>query len=55
MNKDNSAESKQKKMKELEAYMAELSGDITDMINDASSEEKALLKQKLQVLTQKVG
>ena len=55
MNKDNSAESKQKKMEELEAYMAELSGDITEMINDASPEERSLLKQKLQVLTQKVG
>lgn len=55
MNKDNSAESKQKKMKELEAYMAELSGDITEMINDASPEERSLLKQKLQVLTQKVN
>ena len=35
--------------------MAELSGDITEMINDASPEERSLLKQKLQVLTQKVG
>ena len=55
MNRDNSAESKQKKMRELESYMSELSGDITEMINDASSEEKALLKQKLQVLTQKIS
>lgn len=55
LNKDNSAESKQKKMKELESYMGELSSDITDMINDASPEEKALLRQKLQVLTQKIS
>lgn len=55
MNRDNSAEGKQKKMKELETYMGELSGDITEMINDASPEEKALLKQKLQVLTQKIS
>lgn len=55
MNKGNSPEEKQKKMKELEAYMAELSGDITEMISDASPEERSLLKQKLQVLTQKVS
>ena len=55
MNRDNTSESKQRKMKDLEAYMTELSGDITEMINDASAEEKSLLKQKLQVLTQKIS
>lgn len=43
---------KAKQMKELEAYMKELSGDITEMIEDATPEEKAILKQKM---TQLIG
>lgn len=54
MNKGNSQQEKQEKMKELEKYMGELSGDITEMITDASPEEKAMLKNKLQGLIQKV-
>lgn len=54
MNKGNSQQEKQEKMKELEKYMGELSGDITEMISDASPEEKAMLKNKLQGLIQKV-
>lgn len=50
----NSTEDKQAKMKELEKYMSELGSDITEMISDASNEEKTLLKSKLQVLAQKV-
>ncbi len=50
----NSTEDKQAKMKELEKYMSELGSDITEMISDASNEEKTLLKNKLQVLAQKV-
>lgn len=46
---------KQHKMKELEDYMKELSTDVTEMIGDASPEEKSLLKQKMQVLMQKIG
>lgn len=45
---------KQEKMKELENYMKELSSDVTEMINDASPEEKAMLKNKMQVLMQKI-
>lgn len=55
LHKDNTPEDKQHKMKELEKYMSELSSDITEMIGDASPEERSLLKQKLQVLTQKIG
>lgn len=55
MNKGNSPQEKQEKMKELEKYMKELAEDVTEMIEDATPEEKSLLKQKLQVLTQKVG
>ena len=54
MHKANTPEDKQQKMKELEKYMGELSSDITEMISDASAEERSLLKQKLQVLTQKI-
>lgn len=55
MNKGNTPEEKQHKMKELEKYMKELAEDVTEMIEDATPEEKSLLKQKLQVLTQKVN
>ena len=44
---------KGEKMKDLEKYMKELSEDVTEMIHDASPEEKSMLKQKMQVLMQK--
>lgn len=46
---------KQKKMKELEDYMKELSTDVTEMIEGASPEEKSMLKNKMQVLMQKIN
>ena len=55
MHKDNSAESKQMKMKSLEDYTKELVSDITDMVQDMSAEEKNLLRTKLQTLAQKVS
>lgn len=54
LHKSNTPEDKQHKMRELEKYMGELSGDISEMISDASPEERSLLKQKLQVLAQKI-
>lgn len=45
---------KGEKMKNLEEYMKELSTDVTEMIHDASPEEKSMLKQKMQVLMQKI-
>lgn len=42
------------KMKELENYMQELSTDITEMIYDASPEEKQILQKKLNVLISKI-
>ena len=42
------------KMRELEEYMKELSTDVTEMIGDASPEEKTMLKNKLSVLMQKI-
>ena len=41
-------------MKELENYLQDLSKDIYDMIEDASSEERLLLQQKLVTLANKV-
>lgn len=47
MHKENTAENKQEKMRELEKYVDDLSADVKEMIMDASPEEKAMLKQKL--------
>ena len=55
IHKDNSAESKQMKMKSLEDYMKSLAEDVTEMVNDMSQEEKSLMKQKMQVLMQKIN
>ena len=41
-------------MRELESYMQELSEDITDMIQDASPEEKQMLQQKISTLATKI-
>lgn len=43
------------KMNELEKYMKELSEDIVEMIEDASPEEKQLLKAKLTTLSGKIN
>lgn len=45
---------KAKQMQELESYMQELSSDLTEMIQDASPEEKQLLQQKISVLATKI-
>ena len=45
---------KGEKMRELENYMKELSTDVTEMISDASPEEKSMLKTKMQTLLQKI-
>lgn len=46
---------KEVQMKELEKYMKELSQDVTEMIHDASPEEKQILKQKITELAGKIG
>lgn len=46
---------KDKKMKELEQYMKELSEDIVEMIQDASPEEKQMLEKKMTHLTSKIS
>lgn len=42
-------------LRELEAYMQELSSDITEMIKDASPEERATLHQKMSTLASKIA
>ena len=39
---------------ELEAYLQELSSDITEMIKDASPEERTTLRQKMTTLADKI-
>ena len=40
---------------ELEAYLQELSTDITEMVKDASPEERATLRQKMTTLASKIN
>lgn len=42
------------KMQELEKYMHELSGDLTEMIEGATPEEKQIMKNKLTTLAGKI-
>lgn len=42
-------------MRELEKYMQELGQDITEMISDASLEEKQYLEKKITALAAKIG
>lgn len=42
-------------LRELEKYMQELSQDITEMIADASPEEKQYLEKKITALASKIG
>ena len=53
--KENTPESKQAKMKDLEIYLKELSEDVTQLLADATPEERSMVKNKMQVLTQKIG
>ena len=53
--KDNTPVSKQAKMKDLEMYLKELSEDVTQLLADATPEERSMVKNKMQVLTQKLN
>ena len=41
-------------LKELEAYLQQLSSDITEMVKDASPEERNILRQKMTMLADKI-
>ena len=53
--KENTPERKQAKMKDLEMYLKELSEDVTQLLADATPEERSMVKNKMQVLTQKLN
>ena len=53
--KENTPEHKQAKMKDLEMYLKELSEDETQLLADATPEERSIVKNKMQVLTQKLN
>ena len=42
-------------MRELEDYAQELTSDLLEMIQDATPEEKQLLKQKIATLSNKIA
>lgn len=44
-----------RKMQELETYLQELTSDLIEMIEDATPEEKQLLKTKIATLSTKIG
>lgn len=46
---------KAENMKELEKYLQELSKDVSEMLVDASPEEKTLARNKMQVIMQKLA
>ena len=50
MNKDKASQ-----LRELEKYMQELTNDITEMIADASADEKSYLEKKITALATKIG
>ena len=53
--KENTPEHKQAKMKDLEMYLKELSEDVTQLLADATPEERSMVKNKMQILTQKLS
>lgn len=54
LHRGNTPEDKEHKMKELEKYLREIGSDIAELISDASTEEKNLLKNRMQVIMQKI-
>lgn len=47
-------QSEEKKMQDLENYIQELAGDIMEMVEHSSSEEKQLMRQKITALATKI-
>ena len=54
MHKANTPEDKQAKMHELEEYAKELSSDVVEMIEDATPEERTMLKNKITMLANRI-
>lgn len=51
----NTTEDKTAKLQSLEEYAKELTSDITEMIRDASPEEKSMLKSRIATLASKIS
>lgn len=51
---DNSPEGKKKNMENLDSYMKELAGEMTELVEDMDASEKNMLKTRLQTLVQKI-
>lgn len=54
MHKGASAEDKEHKMKALDMYIRELSGDISELLNDMTPDERNLLRTKMSNLASKL-
>lgn len=54
MNKGASTEDKEHKMKALDMYIRELSGDISELLNDMTPDERNLLRTKMSNLASKL-
>lgn len=55
LHKANTTADKEAKVRDLNTYMTELATDMSEIINDATSEEKSVLKSKLSALVTKIG
>lgn len=55
VHKANTPEDKTAKLKDLEAYMKSIAEDITEVIDGVTPEERAMIKNKLTVMAQKIG
>lgn len=54
LHKANTPQDKEAKMHDLNVYMTELADDMTEIINDATPEEKTVLRNKLSALVTKI-
>lgn len=55
LHKANTPADKEAKVRDLNTYMTELATDMSEIINDATPEEKSVLKSKLSALVTKIG
>lgn len=55
LHKANTTADKEAKVRDLNTYMTELATDMSEIINDATPEEKSVLKNKLSALVTKIG
>lgn len=51
---DNSPEGKKRNMENLDSYMKELAGEMTELVEDMDASEKNMVRSKLQTLASKI-